>query len=106
MSTYFRNIIPVFGPESFSISKSLNNFACNYIQQGIGWIYIITSEHNNLRLGDSENDTIFYLEKVLNKYVRENRMSIKADKTLKDKILNFLTFMVERNSTRAYMFVS
>lgn len=87
----------------FSISKALNYFACNYIQQGIGWIYIITSEHSDLRLGDSENDTIFYLEKVLNKYVRENRMSIKTDTTIKDKILNILTFMVERNSTQAYM---
>ncbi len=87
----------------FSISKALNYYACDYIQQGIGWIYTITSVHDNLRLGDGESDTIFYMEKILNKYIREKRMSIKADQTIKDKILNILTFMVERNSTQAYM---
>lgn len=87
----------------FSISKSLNYYACNYIQQGIGWIYAITSMHNDLRLGDCETETIFYLEKILNNYVRKDRMSIKADTTIKDKIVNILTFMVARNSTQAYM---
>lgn len=87
----------------FSIAKSLNYYACKYIPQGIGWIYAITSEYGNLRLGDIESDTIFYLEKILNKYVREDRMSIKADTTIKDKIVNILTFMVARNSTQAYM---
>ena len=59
--------------------------------------------HNDLRLGDCETETIFYLEKILNNYVRKERMSIKADTTIKDKIVNILTFMVAGNSTQAYM---
>lgn len=86
-----------------SIAKSLNYIARGYLCDGINWLYSIIHRKPDLNLKDLEQDTIFYLERVLGQYARANRMMIKGNLSLKEKILTILTFMVERNSTQAYM---
>lgn len=86
-----------------SIAKTLNNIAKKYVHDGINWIYSIVKENPDLDLNDLEQDTIIYLERILGPYSRSNRMQIKSNKSLKEQVLTILTFMVERNSTQAYM---
>ena len=87
----------------YSISRSLNYWASKYVPQGIEWLYTIINKYPKLDLRDDETNTIFYLERILNTYVLENKMSIRQTPDLKKKIMVILTFMVERNSTQAYM---
>ena len=87
----------------YSISRLLNYWASKFITQGIEWLYTIINNYPELDLKDDEANTIFYLERVFNKYILENRMSIKQTYDIKKKIMVILTFMIERNSTQAYM---
>jgi hypothetical protein len=87
----------------YSISRSLNYWASKYVPQGIEWLYTIINKYPKLDLRDDETNTIFYLERILNTYVLENKMSIRQTPDLKKKIMAILTFMAERNSTQAYM---
>jgi hypothetical protein len=43
------------------------------------------------------------MEKLFNKYIRNNRMAIRRDNVKKQKIIDILSFMVERESVQAYM---
>lgn len=73
------------------------------MEEGIEWMYAITSNCPNLELRERELNTIFYMDSFLGKYVRMNRQAIKRDIEKKRRIVNILTFMVERNSVQAYM---
>ena len=48
-------------------------------------------------------DTIYYMEKLFSKYIRQNRMTIRSNNMKKQKIIDILSFMVERESVQAYM---
>ena len=86
-----------------SIAKALNYIAKKYVCDGIGWIYSIVKKNPNIDLRELEQDTVYYLERILGPYARSNRMQIKSNASLKEMVLTILTFMVERNSTQAYM---
>ena len=87
----------------YAISRSLNYLASKFISSGIEWLYTIINRYPELDLKEDETDTIFYLERALNKYILENKMSIKQSLDLKNRIITILTYMVKRNSTQAYM---
>lgn len=87
----------------FSIAKSLNGLASDYIEQGIDWLFRIVQQHSSIELRDYQSNTIFYLEKLFNKYIRKNRMIIRGDNIKKRKIIDILSFMVERESVQAYV---
>ena len=87
----------------YAISRSLNYLASKFISSGIEWLYTIINRYPELDLKEDETGTIFYLERALNKYILENKMSIKQSLDLKNRIITILTYMVKRNSTQAYM---
>lgn len=87
----------------YALAKNLNYLASRFEEEGIDWLYSVTSVHPDLNLREREPNTIFYMERFLGKYVRASRTSIKRDKEKKKKLVNVLTFMVERNSVQAYM---
>lgn len=87
----------------YSVAKNMNYLTSRFKEKGIEWMYAITSNYPDLELRGRESNTIFYMESFLGKYVRINRHAIKRDKEKRDKFVNILTFMVERNSVQAYM---
>lgn len=87
----------------FSIAKSLNGLANDYIEQGIEWFYRIVHNYSAIELRDYQSNTIYYMEKLFSKYIRQNRMTIRSNNMKKQKIIDILSFMVERESVQAYM---
>ncbi|MCQ2201637.1 MAG: ATP-binding protein [Bacteroidales bacterium] len=87
----------------FSIAKSLNGLANDYIEQGIEWFYRIVHKYSAIELRDYQSNTIYYMEKLFSKYIRQNRMTIRSNNMKKQKIIDILSFMVERESVQAYM---
>ncbi|MDE7378921.1 MAG: hypothetical protein K2N13_08205 [Paraprevotella sp.] len=86
----------------YATAKALNHHAASYAEQGIDWLYDITSAHPALCLRERESATIFYMECFLNPYIRTQRPVIKNNRKLKQKLITILTFMTERNSSQAY----
>lgn len=86
----------------YATAKALNHHAASYAEQGIDWLYDITSAHPALCLREKESATIFYMECFLNPYIRTQRPVIKNNRKLKQKLITILTFMTERNSSQAY----
>lgn len=87
----------------YSIAKSLTGIASHYMVNGLDWLCDIINVHSDIELGDKEANTVVYMEMAMNKYVRQNRMAIKQDNLLRRKVIDILSFMVERNSVQGYM---
>lgn len=87
----------------YAVAKSLNGLACKFTKQGVNWLYTIIYNNPNLDLGEYQNNTIFYMETLLNGYLRKNRMEIRKDNMCRNKIITILSFMVDRDSVQAYM---
>ena len=87
----------------YSIAKSLSGLASDFLEHGIDWLYRCVHTHPLIELRDYESNTIYYMEKLFNKYIRNNRMTIRRDNVKKQKIIDILSFMVERESVQAYM---
>ena len=86
----------------YSIVRVLNTIGKRFVHEGIDWINNIISQNNNLSLGDYENNTIYYLENLLRKYILKNKEKIKTDFRLKQKIINILGFMINKGSILGY----
>lgn len=87
----------------YSIARNMNYIASKYIDKGIEWLYVITSNHPTINLRDRETNTIFYMERFISKVVRKNRNEIRKNKRTKNMLVTILTFLVERNSVQAFM---
>ncbi|MCB1194168.1 MAG: ATP-binding protein [Leptospiraceae bacterium] len=87
----------------YAISQLLYGIGSHYLNDGILWISDILDNNKNLLNDKLETDTIFYLEKVVKKYIYKNRERIKKEKSLKQGILVILNFLVEKCSPEGYM---
>ena len=87
----------------YSIARNMNYIASKYIDKGIEWLYVITSNHPTINLCDRETNTIFYMERFIGKVVRKNRNEIRKNKRTKNMLVTILTFLIERNSVQAFM---
>lgn len=87
----------------YSITRVLNTIGSNFKNEGIDWIYSITSKHKSLNLDSLEYNTLYYLEKYLRKFIFTNRQTIKEEIILKNKVIPILDFMIERGSIHGYL---
>ena len=87
----------------YSISKLLTDIGSPYLNDGIGWIAIILKGNKNLLTDELESDTIFHIQNLVRKYILENNMKIKKEKTKKNEVLEILNFLIERGSAIGYM---
>lgn len=87
----------------YSIAKVLNLIGSKFTNEGVEWIYTIISTNNSLELGDLESNTLYYLEKLMRKFVFMNKEHIKKEIRLKNKIVPILDFMIERGSIQGYL---
>lgn len=87
----------------YSITQILNSIGSKFTKEGIEWIYTIISTNNSLELGDLEPNTLYYLEKVMRKFIFMNKGQIKKEIRLKNKVIPILDFMIERGSIHGYL---
>jgi hypothetical protein len=87
----------------YSISKVLNSIGRHFAKDGIIWIYRIVSSNKNLELKDLESNTLFYLERLMSKYIYENKEKIRKNAQQKHQIISILDFMIERGSVHGYL---
>lgn len=87
----------------YALTKSLNNIADRYLNLGISWLSGILTRNKELWTGKLEPDTLYYLEKLVRKYVYKEREKIRRTRQLKEEVLVILDFLVERGSVVGYM---
>lgn len=87
----------------YSITKILNSIGSKFTKEGIEWIYTIISTNNSLEMGNLESITLYYLEKVMRKFIFMNKEQIKKQIRLKNKVIPILDFMIERGSIQGYL---
>ena len=87
----------------YSISKVLNSIGSKFLNDGINWIHTIISENKSLELGDLEANTLYYLEKIMKKFIFSHKEKIKHIFLLKNQIILILEFMIERGSVQGYL---
>jgi hypothetical protein len=104
--SFYANIAKDLGNNSnvlYSISKVLNSIGSNFLDDGVNWIYTIISENKLLELKDLETNTLYYLEKLMRRFILINKERVKQELKLKNKIVFILEFMIERGSVRGYL---
>ena len=84
-----------------SIAKILSSVASNYLLDGAPWLYKAIEKHDGTKT-KLETNTIYYLERILQKYVLQYRMKIKKDLIRKGQLVAVLDFMIENGSSSAY----
>jgi len=87
----------------YSISKVLNSIGSHFIDDGIKWIYTIVSKNKELQMNDQEANTLFYLERLMRKFIFMNKDKIKHENRLKKQIVPILEFMIDRGSVHGYL---
>ena len=87
----------------YSISKVLNSIGSEFPNDGVNWVYTIVLENRSLELGDLESNTLYYLEKLMRKFISQNKEKIKYESKLRNKVILILEFMIERGSVCGYL---
>lgn len=87
----------------YSISKLLNDIGSNYLDDGVIWIFNILDKNKTFNNDRLLENTVYYIESFIRKYIFINREKIKKTKSLKNKILVILDFLVAEGSVIGYM---
>lgn len=87
----------------YSLAKSLNNVASRYLNPGIAWISGMLVCNKELWTAKLEENTIYYLECLVRRYIYTERERIRRTKQLKEEVLVILEFLVEKGSVVGYM---
>lgn len=86
----------------YSVSRVLCTIGSKFQKDGVEWLYSIISKNNSLVLDDLESNTLFYIEAFMRKFISQNRGKIKRESRLKFKIIDILSFIIEKGSMRGY----
>jgi hypothetical protein len=103
---FFKKIAENIGhsPEVlYSIAKLLNGIGSKYLNQGIMWISGMLRDNKSLWSDKLDNDTVYYLERDMRKFIFLNREQIRRTKQLKQDVLLVLDFLIEKGSVTGYM---
>ncbi|QTA82765.1 p-loop domain-containing protein [Desulfonema limicola] len=87
----------------YSISKLLNDIGTPYMDDGVIWISYILDKNQDYIDKKLEENTIYYMENFIRKYIYKNREKIKRTRSSKDKVLIILNFLIDKGSAVGYM---
>jgi hypothetical protein len=87
----------------YSLSMLLNGIGSNYLEEGISWISSILEKNKNLVTEELETNTIYYIEKLVRKYILKNRQKVRTMIQIKNQVIVILNFLVERGSVTGYL---
>ena len=100
---FYKRVVNDIGSNSSvfdSIAKFLNEIGSGFLNEGVYWISEMVKDQNR---ADLEVNTVYYIEKLMRKYVHLNRFKIRQDVKLKNRVLIILDFLVEQSSVNAYL---
>ncbi|MFZ2725129.1 MAG: AVAST type 4 anti-phage nuclease Avs4 [Methylococcaceae bacterium] len=86
----------------YSVAKLLNNVGSCYLNDGIAWLSAMLRD-NEQAFKKLENDTVYYLELITQKYIYHQKEEIRKNRQSKDELLVILNFLVNNGSVTAYM---
>ena len=84
-------------------ANTIHSIGSKFVHEGISWMNTIITNNRALETTELEPSTIYYMEKVMRKYIFTNREKIKRDAKIKSKIINILSFMVTKGSVKGYL---
>ena len=87
----------------YAISKLLNDIGSKYINEGIFWISTMVENNLNYDNERLESNAIYYIENIAKRYVYINRKKIRETKSIKDRLLLILKYLIDRESVVGYM---
>ena len=87
----------------YAISKLLNDIGSKYINEGIFWISTMIESRLNSDNDRLESNTIYYIENIARRYVYTNPKKIRETKSIKDRLLLILKYLIDRESVVGYM---
>lgn len=103
---FFKKVVKDIGycPSVFySISKLLNSIGSRFLDDGVYWVSDMIKNHGEQLNKKLENNTMYYLEEFIRKYILINRQLMKTDKTIRDRVLTILNFLINQGSSKAYL---
>ncbi|MBP4141987.1 ATP-binding protein [Flavobacterium sp. P4023] len=84
----------------YSTVKLLNEIGSDFIDDGIIWISDLLAMRTYKNL---ETNTVYYMEIIIRKHIYLNRMKIRKNMKIKNRVLQILNFLIERSSVSAYL---
>jgi hypothetical protein len=87
----------------YAVSKLLNDIGDQYRNDGVMWVSNILAKNENIVNEKLEDNTIYYIERLVKKYIYKNKEEIKKQKLIKDNILIILDFLIKKGSVIGYM---
>lgn len=85
------------------IAHLLYSVGSLFLEDGIPWISLMILSNQEIHIKKMSDNTIFYLENIVRKYVNVYREVLKTNVRKKEEVLVILNCLVEKNSEVAYM---
>ena len=87
----------------YSISKVLNDIGSKFIKDGISWLSYMLENYKQLESEKLEVNTIYYIERIVRKFIQTNRVKIRKTKRIKNEVLIILNFLIIKGSVTGYL---
>jgi len=87
----------------YSIAKLLNDIGSCYMPYGVQWIAKIIKSHSRSSKADFDDDTIYYLNTFIRKYLYRERAEVRRSPELMLQTLTVLDFLIERGEVSGYL---
>ncbi|WP_236974839.1 AVAST type 4 anti-phage nuclease Avs4 [Membranihabitans maritimus] len=100
---FYRDIVKDIGhfPSVLdSVAKLLNQIGSDFLNDGMFWIAHLVEKNTSKSL---EKNTIYYIEKLVRKYIYLNRSKVKKEIKVKGPIIKILDFLVQNGSVNGYL---
>jgi hypothetical protein len=87
----------------YSIAKLLNDIGSGYMPYGVQWIAKIIKSNSRSSKADFDDDTIYYLNTFIRKYLYRERAEVRRSPELMLQTLTVLDFLIERGEVSGYL---
>lgn len=87
----------------YSIAKLLNDIGSGYMPYGVQWIAKIIKSNSRSSKVDFDDDTIYYLNTFIRKYLYRERAEVRRSPELMLQTLTVLDFLIERGEVSGYL---
>ncbi|MCD9478040.1 AVAST type 4 anti-phage nuclease Avs4 [Photobacterium phosphoreum] len=87
----------------YSFAMLLNGIGSRYAPQGLAWIAKIIKNNSDLSKSDLDENTIYYLNAYMRKYLYRERSKVRRSPELMSYTLIILDFLIEQGEVSGYL---
>jgi hypothetical protein len=87
----------------YSFAMLLNGIGSRYVPQGVDWIAKIIRTSNDFSKSDFDENTIYYLNAYMRKYLYRERSKVRRSPELMANTLAILDFLIEQGEVSGYL---